>query len=170
MTNFTTVICLATVFCVFRSFHLLRKLRSCSTAFLSRAPPTLIIRARRVHACQGDDGLRGALQFPDPPDPCFLRESLPFFSKALDLYRGRRRHINIWHINDFSVTPVTDPPGRVPWTKMFMFLGFRTQHINFWPVATGRETPGHPLGRPPPHPGSHWNNLFMFMCLFLSWL
>ena len=53
-------------------------------------------------------------------------------------YRGRKRHINIWHINNFSVTPVTDPPGRVPdssrpgtRTKMFMFLGFRTQHINF---------------------------------------
>ena len=49
-----------------------------------------------------------------------------------------------------------------------MFLGFRTQHINFWPLATGRETPGHPVGRPPPHPGSHRKNLFMFMCLFLS--
>ena len=31
-------------------------------------------------------------------------------------FRGRirKRHINIWHINNFSVTPVTDPPGRVP--------------------------------------------------------
>ena len=47
-----------------------------------------------------------------------------------------------------------------------MFLGFRTQHINFWPLATGRETP-HPVGRPPPRPGSHRKNLFMFMCLFL---
>ena len=55
-------------------------------------------------------------------------------------------------------------------TKMFMFLGFRTQHINFWPLATGRETPGDLVGRtPPPHPGSHRKNLFMFMCLFLSW-
>ena len=49
-----------------------------------------------------------------------------------------KRHINTWHINNFSVTPVTDPPGRVPEssrpgtrTKMFMFLGFRTQQINF---------------------------------------
>ena len=33
-------------------------------------------------------------------------------------------------------------------------------------------TPGHrsgdPVGRPPPRPGSHRKNLFMFMCLFLS--
>ena len=54
-------------------------------------------------------------------------------------------------------------------TKTFMFLGFRTQHINFWPLATGRETPPHPVGRPPPRPGSHRKDLFMFMCLFLSW-
>ena len=60
-----------------------------------------------------------------------------------------------------------NPPGRVTEssrpgtrTKMFMFLGFRTQHINFWPRATSRETPGHPVGRPlatrsgdPPPPG-----------------
>ena len=92
--------------------------------------------------------------------------------------RGRKRHINIWHINNFSVTPITDPSGREPdssqpgtRTKTFMFLGFRTQHINFWPLATGRETPPppHPVGRPPPRPGNHRKNLFMFMCLFLSW-
>ena len=70
--------------------------------------------------------------------------------KKKSFSRGRKRHINIWHINNFSVTPVTDPPGRVPEssrpgtrTKMFMFLGFRTQHINFWP-------PGHRSGDPPP--------------------
>ena len=70
--------------------------------------------------------------------------------------RGRKRHINIWHINNFSVTPVTDPPGREPdssrpgaRTKMFMFLGFRPQHINFWPLPTGRETPP-PHRTPPP--------------------
>ena len=67
----------------------------------------------------------------------------------------------------------TNPPGRAPGQKNFMLLGFRTQHINFRPLATGRETPGHPIGRPlatrsgdPPHPGSHRKNLFMFMCLF----
>ena len=71
--------------------------------------------------------------------------------------RGRKRHINIWHINTFSVTPVTDPPGREPdssrpgtQTKTFMFLGFRTQNINFWPLATGRETPPARSGDPPP--------------------
>ena len=63
-------------------------------------------------------------------------------------------------MNNFLVSPVTDPPGREPdssrsgtRTKAFMFLGLRTQHINFWPLATGRETPPHPVGRPPPPPG-----------------
>ena len=92
-------------------------------------------------------------------------------------HRGQKRHINIWHMHNFSVTPVTDPPGREPdssrpgtRTKTFMFLGFRTQHINFWPLATGLETPPPPPGREtPPRPGSHRKNLFMFMCLFLSW-
>ena len=37
--------------------------------------------------------------------------------------RGRKRHINIWHINNFSVTPVTDPPGRVPGRKCLCSLG-----------------------------------------------
>ena len=101
---------------------------------------------------------------------------IPFNQKSVLINRGRKRHINIWHINNFSVTPVTDPPGREPdssrpgtRTKTFMFLGFRTQHINFWPLATDRETPP-PTGREtPPHPGSHRKILFMFMCLFLSW-
>ena len=71
-----------------------------------------------------------------------------------------KRHINIWHINNFSVTLVTDPPGREPdssrpgtRTKTFMFLGFRTQHINFWPLATGRETPPPTSRETPPPPG-----------------
>ena len=74
--------------------------------------------------------------------------------------RGRKRHINICHINNFSVTPVTDPPGREPdssrpgtRTKTFMFLGFRTQHINFWALATGPETPPPPGQETPPPPG-----------------
>ena len=48
----------------------------------------------------------------------------------LSLVRGRKRHINIWHINNFSVTRV--PRSSLPGTrtKMFIFLGFRTQHIN----------------------------------------
>ena len=74
------------------------------------------------------------------------------------VYRGRKRHMNIWHINNFSVTPGTDPPGREPdssrpgtRTKTFIFLGFCTQHINFWPLATGRETPPPTRsGDPPP--------------------
>ena len=94
-----------------------------------------------------------------------------------NVFRCRKRHIKIWHINNFSVTPVTDPPGREPdssrpvtRTKTFMFLGFRTQHINFWPLATGRETPPPPSREGPPPPGQSPKNLFMFMCLFLSWV
>ena len=105
-------------------------------------------------------------------------KDLPLTDTSTLFFRGRKRHINIWHINNFSVTPVTDPPGREPnssrpgtRTKTLMFLGFRTQHINFWPLATGRENPPpHPVGRPPPHLRSHQQNLFMFMCLFLSWV
>ena len=82
-----------------------------------------------------------------------------------------------WHINNFSATPVTDPPGRVypilpagyPDENTYIPWVPRTQHINFWPLATGRETPGHPVGRPPPQPGQSPEKLFMFMCLFLSW-
>ena len=37
-----------------------------------------------------------------------------FVSLSFWNYRDRKRHINVWHINNFSVTPVTDPPGRVP--------------------------------------------------------
>ena len=42
--------------------------------------------------------------------------------------RGRKRHINIWHINNSSVTSVTDPPypnppGRAPGQKCLCSLG-----------------------------------------------
>ena len=78
-------------------------------------------------------------------------------------FRGRKRHINIWHINNFSVTPVTDPPGRVPDPagiphKAHKLLTPGHQSGDPWPP--GRETP--------PHPGSHQKDLSMFMCLFLS--
>ena len=39
---------------------------------------------------------------------------------------------------------------------MFMFLGFRTQHINVGPLATRSGEP------PPHHPGNHRKKLFMF--------
>ena len=42
--------------------------------------------------------------------------------------------------------------------KKFMFLGFHTQHINFWTLAN----------LPPPHPGGHRTKLFMVVCLFFS--
>ena len=114
---------------------------------------------------------------PHTNDISVLSDLVSLVQPMRSIYRGRKRHINVWHINNFSVTPVTDPPGRVPESSrpgtrssMFMFLGFHTQHINFWSLASGRETPGHPVGRPPPHSGSHRKNLFMFMCLFLSWI
>ena len=88
--------------------------------------------------------------------------------------RGQKRHINIWHINNFSVTRVTgppgrvpDPPGRVPGRKCLCSLGSAHSTWTFypwppvgWPLAT--------RSGDPPHPGSHRKNLFMFMCLFLS--
>ena len=55
---------------------------------------------------------------------CLVRIKMPFAHIYIYIYthiqieavcRGRKRHINIWHINNLSVTPpVTDPPGRVP--------------------------------------------------------
>ena len=58
----------------------------------------------------------------------FLGSGLKKFVDSVN--RGQKRHINIWHMNDFSVTPGhrSSRPGAR--TKMFMFLGFRTQHIN----------------------------------------
>ena len=53
----------------------------------------------------------------------------------------RKRHINIWHINNFSVAPVTDPPGRVPGRKCLCSLG--SAH------STWAFDPGHAVGRPP---------------------
>ena len=69
--------------------------------------------------------------------------------------RGRKRHINIWHKNNFSVTPVTDPPGRapdppgqVPGRKCLCSLGSAP-----WPPV------GRPLatrsGDPPPRRGAN---------------
>ena len=43
-----------------------------------------------------------------------------------------------------------------------MFLGFRRQHINLWPLDTR-------LGDPPP-PDGHRTKIFMFMSLFLPWI
>ena len=37
--------------------------------------------------------------------------------------RGQSRHTNIWHIHNFSVAPVTDPPGWVPGRKCLCSLG-----------------------------------------------
>ena len=90
--------------------------------------------------------------------------------------RGRKRHINIWHINYFSVTPVTDPGSR-PGTR-FLPVGCPDENVYVpWVPHTAHKllTPGHRSGDPwpprsgdPPRPGSHRENLFMFMCLFLS--
>ena len=42
---------------------------------------------------------------------------------CLLLLGGQKRHISIWHMNNFSVTPVTDPPGRAPERKYLCSLG-----------------------------------------------
>ena len=90
-------------------------------------------------------------------------------------FRGRKRHINTWHMNNFSVSPVTDPPGRVPESSR---PGTRTKNFYVpWFPHTAHKllTPGHRSGDPwppgretPPPPGRHRRNLFMFMRLFLS--
>ena len=62
--------------------------------------------------------------------------------------RGSKRHINIWNINNFSVTLVTDPPGGVPEQKCL--LG-RTPKGSYSPRGCSRpllETPfSEPLRR-----------------------
>ena len=61
-------------------------------------------------------------------------------------FRGQKRHINIWYINKFPVTRVTDPAGRVPGRQCLCSLG--SAHST--PLATGRETVGRRSGDPPP--------------------
>ena len=64
--------------------------------------------------------------------------------------RGRKRHINIWHINNFSVTPVTDPPGRVP---DILPAGYPDENVYIpWVPHTAHKllTPGHRSGDPWP--------------------
>ena len=64
--------------------------------------------------------------------------------------RGRKRHINIWHINNFSVTPVTDPPGQVPESSR---PGYPDENVYVpWVPHTAHKllTPGHRSGDPPP--------------------
>ena len=56
--------------------------------------------------------------------------------------RGRKRHINIWHINNFSVTPVTDPPAGYPDKNVYLPWVPHTAHKLL--------TPGHRSGDPWP--------------------
>ena len=65
----------------------------------------------------------------------------PHFLRAFQWLGAGKRHINIWHINNFSVTPVTDPPGRVPGRKCSCGLGsaHSTYTLDPWPPS--RETP-----------------------------
>ena len=82
----------------------------------------------------------------------------------------------MWHINDFSVTPGhrSSRPG-----TRFLPAGYPDENVYVpWVPHTAHKllTPGHRSGDPPPsgretppRPGSHRKNLFMFMCLFLSW-
>ena len=81
------------------------------------------------------------------PERGHIRQNHPLTKPPFSFLsnRSQKRHINIWYINDFSVTAVTDPPGRAPGRKCHKFLGLRTQHINVWPLATLS-------GDPPPSP------------------
>ena len=79
---------------------------------------------------------------------------------------GQKRHTNVWHINNISVAPVTNPTGRVPGRRkkknIYIYI-----YIPWVPHTAHKFlTPGHPVGRPPPHPGSHRKTLFTLMCLF----
>ena len=68
----------------------------------------------------------------------------------LTFSRGQKRHINIWHINNFSVTPVTDPPGRVP---DILPAGYPDENACIpWVPHTAHKllTPGHRSGDPWP--------------------
>ena len=84
--------------------------------------------------------------------------------------RGRKRHISIWHINNFSVTrsPILPagnpiPPGRVPGRNVYVPWVPHTAHKLLTPghrsgdpPHTRSGDPPHPVGRPPPpRPGSH---------------
>ena len=76
-------------------------------------------------------------QFREPAcESAFLWFGLP--GRLLMVYPG------IWHINNFSVTPVTDLPGPSTGWQCLCSLG------------CARST----------HPGNHQTKLFMFMCLF----
>ena len=96
--------------------------------------------------------------------PGCLRDHLRPKTSIFAVFRGQKRHINIWHIHNFSVTPVTDPSGRVPRRKCLCSWGsvHTTWISDPWPP--GRETP------PPPHAGTHKIKLLMFMCRFVSWV
>ena len=65
-------------------------------------------------------------------------------------FRGRKRHINIWHINNLSVTPGhrSSRPG-----TRFLPAGYPDENVYVpWvpPAAHELLTPGHRSGDPPP--------------------
>ena len=71
-------------------------------------------------------------------------------SAAPSFPRGRKRHMNIWQINNFCVTPVTNPPGRVP---DILPAGYPDEHAYIpWVPHTAHKllTPGHRSGDPWP--------------------
>ena len=84
-------------------------------------------------------------------------------------FRCRKRHINIWHINNFSVTPVTDPPGRVP---DILPAGHPDENAYIpWVPHTAHKllTPGHrsggpwPPGRETPPPSGQSPGKFVYV-------
>ena len=113
--------------------------------------------------CPQEGNIWQSKPFP-APDKCFSNSETPtkflWPSGAGLSCWGRKRRINIWHINSFSVTPVTDPPGRVPDPP-----GRVPGRKCLCSLCSAHST----VGRTPPHPGSLRKNLFVFMCLLLSW-
>ena len=74
---------------------------------------------RKIHAFFGGS----SLFFPNKKQGLEGQGRVRLCRKPKLRLRDHERHINIWHINDFSVTPVTDPPGRVPERNCLCLLG-----------------------------------------------
>ena len=77
------------------------------------------------------------------PERRHIRQNHPFTNPPFCL--PVKRHRNIWHIDNFSVTPGHQSSRPGTRTKMLMFLGFHAQPLKHL-------TPGYPVGRPPPSP------------------
>ena len=83
--------------------------------------------------------------------PNLSRGEVPFVPETVPVCPGHRPAQNV-HVY-FFLAQILDNfqtifANLVTWTKMFMFLGFRTQHINIDPWPPGRETTPSPRQSP----------------------